>query len=194
MNDSEFGLTASVWTSSQKRALKICSQLNVGTVFQNRCDSLDPQLPWSGRKDSGKGISLSHLGYAPFTRTKSYNFASGSWMMNENKWIRLIWSRLFVGQDDSQDLISWQPVGGNQWAHKVRGIALTVFIKMFTLEIRAKTRGLGWCNFCCPNSSHSGVLVIDDPLPTVLHWFRRYGVATNGLLTLTENCFLIDGL
>lgn len=74
MNDSDFGLTASVWTRDLARAEKLTGQLNAGTVFMNRCDFLDPYLPWSGRKDSGKGIGLSHLCFSSFTRTKGYNF------------------------------------------------------------------------------------------------------------------------
>lgn len=74
MNDSQFGLTASVWTSDMERATKLAEQMQAGTVFMNRCDFLDPYLAWSGRKDSGKGIGLSTHGFAPFLRTKSYNF------------------------------------------------------------------------------------------------------------------------
>lgn len=74
MNDSAFGLTASVWTKDIERATRIAEQLHTGTVFQNRCDFLDPYLAWSGRKDSGKGIGLSTYGFAPFYRTKSWNF------------------------------------------------------------------------------------------------------------------------
>lgn len=74
MNDSAYGLTASVWTADLDRASKLAQQLEAGTVFMNRCDFLDPYLAWSGRKDSGKGIGLSQFGFAPFYRTKSYNF------------------------------------------------------------------------------------------------------------------------
>jgi len=74
MNHSDFGLTASVWSSSVERATNIGAQLHTGTVFMNRCDFLDPLLAWSGRKDSGKGIGLSTHGFAPFYRTKSWNF------------------------------------------------------------------------------------------------------------------------
>jgi len=74
MNDSIYGLTASVWTSDTERAKRLGAQLNCGTVYKNRCDFLDPELSWSGRKDSGKGISLSVLGFNSFVRTKSYNF------------------------------------------------------------------------------------------------------------------------
>jgi len=74
INDSPYGLTASVWSSDRARAERIAAQCDVGTVYMNRCDYLDPALPWSGRRDSGKGIGLCHLGFHPFTRTKGYNF------------------------------------------------------------------------------------------------------------------------
>eukprot|EP00474_Spongospora_subterranea_P009388 CRZ09846.1 hypothetical protein [Spongospora subterranea] len=73
MNDSPYGLTASIWTKNDIRADSLGPLLNVGTIYQNRCDYLDPELPWSGRKASGKGLSLSHLAYQSFTKTKSYN-------------------------------------------------------------------------------------------------------------------------
>lgn len=71
INDSRYGLTASVWTIDRDRARRIGDRLNVGTVYHNRCDYLDPALPWSGRGDSGSGLSLSHLAYASFNRPKS---------------------------------------------------------------------------------------------------------------------------
>lgn len=74
INDSEFGLTASIWSADLERAANLAQQLQVGTVYMNRCDFLDPYLAWSGRKDSGKGIGLSKFGFAPFYRTKSWNF------------------------------------------------------------------------------------------------------------------------
>ncbi len=74
MNDSVYGLTASVFTKSEALAERVGAQLNVGTVFMNRCDYVDPSLPWSGRGDSGKGISLSPFGFNALTRTKGYNF------------------------------------------------------------------------------------------------------------------------
>lgn len=74
MNDSPYGLTASLWTENSERAEGLGRQLDVGTVFMNRCDFLDPFLPWSGRRDSGKGVSLSALGFTQFLRPKSYNF------------------------------------------------------------------------------------------------------------------------
>ena len=71
MQDSTLGLTASIWTKSDKRANWFAKQLDVGTVFQNRCDYLDPGLAWVGRKDSGKGVTLSSYGFLQLTRRKS---------------------------------------------------------------------------------------------------------------------------
>ena len=73
MNDSVFGLTASIWTKDAEVAEKLGNQLKTGTVFMNRCDYLDPALCWTGCKDTGRGISLSHLGYQSVTRPKSYH-------------------------------------------------------------------------------------------------------------------------
>ncbi|MFO1074587.1 MAG: aldehyde dehydrogenase family protein [Geminicoccaceae bacterium] len=73
MNDSDFGLTASVWTRDEAAALAIGDQLATGTVFMNRCDYLDPALPWVGVKDSGRGCALSHLAFEHLTRPKSFH-------------------------------------------------------------------------------------------------------------------------
>ena len=73
INDSRYGLTASVWTTQQATAERVARQLDVGTVYANRCDVLDPELTWSGRRDSGKGFGLGELGFLPFIRSKSYN-------------------------------------------------------------------------------------------------------------------------
>jgi acyl-CoA reductase-like NAD-dependent aldehyde dehydrogenase len=74
MNDSRLGLTASVWTSDKERAERFARALEAGTVFMNRCDYLDPALPWSGWKDSGRGLSLSALGFEGLTRPKAVHF------------------------------------------------------------------------------------------------------------------------
>jgi acyl-CoA reductase-like NAD-dependent aldehyde dehydrogenase len=74
MNDSEFGLTASIWSSDTDRAFEIGDQLETGTVFLNRCDYLDPALAWTGVKNSGLGCTLSVLGYDQLTRPKSFHF------------------------------------------------------------------------------------------------------------------------
>ena len=73
MNDSPYGLTASIWTRDQERAFRVGSQIETGTFFMNRCDYLDPLLPWTGVKDSGKGMSLSKYGFVPLTRRKSFH-------------------------------------------------------------------------------------------------------------------------
>jgi acyl-CoA reductase-like NAD-dependent aldehyde dehydrogenase len=77
MNDSRLGLTASVWTRDRGRASRFAHALDCGTVFMNRCDYLDPALPWSGWKDSGRGVSLSPLGFEALTRPKSVHFRLG---------------------------------------------------------------------------------------------------------------------
>jgi acyl-CoA reductase-like NAD-dependent aldehyde dehydrogenase len=73
MNDSHYGLTASIWSIDKKNCLIIAEQLQTGTVFINRCDYLDPALAWNGIKDSGRGCSLSILAYQQLTRPKSYH-------------------------------------------------------------------------------------------------------------------------
>ena len=77
MNDSRLGLTASVWTSDRERAARFARSLECGTVFMNRCDYLDPALPWSGWKDSGRGVSLGTLGFEALTRPKAVHFRLG---------------------------------------------------------------------------------------------------------------------
>jgi acyl-CoA reductase-like NAD-dependent aldehyde dehydrogenase len=71
MNDSAYGLTASVWTADLDTAERMAGELQTGTVFANRCDYLDPGLVWTGVKDTGRGASLSALGYHALTRPKS---------------------------------------------------------------------------------------------------------------------------
>mmetsp|Transcript_18695 Transcript_18695/g.24411 ORF Transcript_18695/g.24411 Transcript_18695/m.24411 type:complete len:498 (+) Transcript_18695:151-1644(+) len=74
MNDTNYGLTASVFTTDKGLAEKMASELEVGTVFMNRADYLDPYLPWQGRKDTGKGLSLSQFGFDAFTNLKNLHF------------------------------------------------------------------------------------------------------------------------
>ncbi|WP_299073857.1 aldehyde dehydrogenase family protein [uncultured Paraglaciecola sp.] len=73
MNDSEFGLTATVFSRDPETALNIGQQLDTGTFFLNRCDYLDPALAWTGVKNSGRGCTLSTLGYQGVTRPKSFH-------------------------------------------------------------------------------------------------------------------------
>ncbi len=73
MNDSPYGLTASIWTRDAEAATALGQRLETGTVFMNRCDFLDPMLAWTGVKDSGRGCTLSRIGYEGLTRPKSYH-------------------------------------------------------------------------------------------------------------------------
>ncbi len=73
MNDSPYGLTCSIWTKDVEAASAIGAQVETGTVFMNRCDYLDPALCWTGCKDTGRGGSLSYLGFHSVTRPKSYH-------------------------------------------------------------------------------------------------------------------------
>lgn len=73
MNDSDYGLTAAIWTNDEDAALSIGDRVNTGTWFMNRADYLDPALAWTGVKDSGRGCTLSALGYDHVTRPKSFH-------------------------------------------------------------------------------------------------------------------------
>jgi acyl-CoA reductase-like NAD-dependent aldehyde dehydrogenase len=73
MNDSRYGLTASIWTEDADAALAVGERVETGTWFMNRCDYLDPALAWTGVKDSGRGCTLSRLGLESFTRPKSFH-------------------------------------------------------------------------------------------------------------------------
>ena len=73
MNDSQYGLTASIWTKDIERAKQLGDLIETGTVFMNRCDYLDPALAWTGVKNSGRGCTLSVLGYESLTRPKSFH-------------------------------------------------------------------------------------------------------------------------
>jgi acyl-CoA reductase-like NAD-dependent aldehyde dehydrogenase len=73
MNDTAFGLTAAIWTADEGAALSIGDRVETGTWFMNRCDYLDPALAWVGVKDSGRGCTLSSVGYEHLTRPKSFH-------------------------------------------------------------------------------------------------------------------------
>jgi acyl-CoA reductase-like NAD-dependent aldehyde dehydrogenase len=78
MNDSVFGLTASVWTQDTQAAKAIGAKLRTGTFFMNRCDYLDPGLAWTGIGDTGRGASLSQIGYEQLTRPMSFHLKTGT--------------------------------------------------------------------------------------------------------------------
>jgi acyl-CoA reductase-like NAD-dependent aldehyde dehydrogenase len=78
MNDSDFGLTASLWTKDPERAAAIGRRVETGTVFMNRADYLDPALCWTGCKDTGRGGALSVIGYHNLTRPKSFHLRKAS--------------------------------------------------------------------------------------------------------------------
>ena len=78
MNDSEFGLTACIWSRSEAASIAIGDRLHTGTVFMNRCDYLDPALAWVGVKHSGRGCTLSQVGYEHLTRPKSFHLRTAT--------------------------------------------------------------------------------------------------------------------
>lgn len=73
MNDSEYGLSASIWTEHHEQGIDLGRRIQTGTVFINRCDYLDPALPWTGVKNTGQGCSLSYLGFHQLTQAKSFH-------------------------------------------------------------------------------------------------------------------------
>ena len=77
MNDTEYGLTAGVYTPNAKRARRILARVNAGSAYWNCCDRVSPRLPWSGRKHSGIGLTLSTYGIETFTRPKALHLRSG---------------------------------------------------------------------------------------------------------------------
>ncbi|MFA6242603.1 MAG: aldehyde dehydrogenase family protein [Candidatus Hydrogenedentales bacterium] len=77
MNDSAYGLTASIWTRDTERAIRVGEQVETGTFFMNRCDFCDPGLPWTGVKDTGRGCSLSKYGLLQVSRLKSMHLKTG---------------------------------------------------------------------------------------------------------------------
>jgi acyl-CoA reductase-like NAD-dependent aldehyde dehydrogenase len=79
MNDSRFGLTAAIWTEDADVAAALGDRVDTGTWFMNRCDYLDPALAWVGVKDSGRGCTLSRVGYEHLTRPKSFHLRTRTW-------------------------------------------------------------------------------------------------------------------
>ncbi len=77
MNDSEYGLTASIFTQDIDKGVELGQQIETGTFFVNRCDYLDPDLAWTGIKNSGHGCTLSVMGYESLTRPKSFHIKTG---------------------------------------------------------------------------------------------------------------------
>ena len=73
MLDTPYGLTSAVYTKNEDRALQLMKQLNSGTVYWNCCDRVSPNIPWSGRGNSGLGSTLSHAGIRTFVQPKSYH-------------------------------------------------------------------------------------------------------------------------
>lgn len=73
MNDSDYGLTASLWTRDEDVAARLGDRIETGTVFMNRCDYVDPTLVWTGVKDTGRGVALSAFGFDPYVRPKSFH-------------------------------------------------------------------------------------------------------------------------
>jgi len=71
MNDSEFGLTASIWTKDVAKGEELAQQVEAGTVFVNRADFPSPDLAWTGWKNSGRGVTLSRFGFEQFVKLKS---------------------------------------------------------------------------------------------------------------------------
>ena len=77
VNDSPYGLTSAIYTSDVERANRFAAAADTGTVFMNRCDYLDPALPWTGVRDSGRGTTLSRFGFYALTRRKAIHFRVG---------------------------------------------------------------------------------------------------------------------
>jgi acyl-CoA reductase-like NAD-dependent aldehyde dehydrogenase len=73
MNDTDYGLTAGVYCTEKQRADAILQEVDAGTGYWNCCDRVSAALPWSGRKHSGFGATLSHVGIRAFTKPKAYH-------------------------------------------------------------------------------------------------------------------------
>ncbi|MGB5274967.1 MAG: aldehyde dehydrogenase family protein, partial [Flavobacteriaceae bacterium] len=73
MRDTPYGLTAAVFSRDKDRAMQVLEQMNTGTVYWNCCDRVSPNVPWSGRKNSGLGVTLSSQGIRAFVQPKAYH-------------------------------------------------------------------------------------------------------------------------
>ena len=73
MQDTEYGLAAAVYSDHEETALPLLKQMDTGTVYWNCCDRVSPNLPWSGRRNSGLGVTLSYMGIRAFTQPKGYH-------------------------------------------------------------------------------------------------------------------------
>ncbi|MBL0691757.1 MAG: aldehyde dehydrogenase family protein [SAR324 cluster bacterium] len=78
INDSKYGLTSSIWTKDQVRAVELADQIETGIIYMNRCDHVDPSLVWAGVKQTGRGASLSKYGFDALTKPKSYHLRQGT--------------------------------------------------------------------------------------------------------------------
>jgi acyl-CoA reductase-like NAD-dependent aldehyde dehydrogenase len=77
MQDTSYGLTASVYSNDKSRAERILKEINAGTGYWNCCDRVSAALPWSGRNNSGFGTTLSHIGIRAFAKPKAYHMKNG---------------------------------------------------------------------------------------------------------------------
>jgi acyl-CoA reductase-like NAD-dependent aldehyde dehydrogenase len=91
MNDSPYGLTASIWTSDLRAAERLGAEIETGTVYMNRCDYLDPALAWTGVKETGRGATLSRLGFEALKRPKK--LSSTAYDLRGSRYRPVLWSR-----------------------------------------------------------------------------------------------------
>src|SRR2546428_12417569 len=77
MNDTDYGLTAAVYTPDRARAERLLARVNTGTAYWNCCDRVSPRLPWTGRGASGLGVTLAREGIAAFVRPKAWHLHGG---------------------------------------------------------------------------------------------------------------------
>ena len=73
MNDSDLGLTASIWTKDVAKGVELVERVEAGTIFVNRCDYPSPDLAWTGWKESGRGVTLGRGGFDSFVKSRSWH-------------------------------------------------------------------------------------------------------------------------